>query len=837
MANNKWSGSNPWLGLAPYTEGTPLYGRSKESIQLADIIKDYMASVVFGKSGIGKSSLLSAGISPLLRADNYIPVRIRLVHNTEVSYIEQIEGKVRETVKCIDRLPSDVNDLGLWDFFHRHTFTTENGIDCIPVIILDQFEEIYTLTDAGHKREIIAFFNELSALLNDIKPDNVTEEEKKHSVIQNDTVSDTPKRGIIKRSVSSALNYTSATTFRFVICLREDKLYLLERNSANIPSLKANRYNLQALSLDSALEVIMCPRPELFTNEEAIAIIDKLADMGDEGIQTVDPAILSLFLYKYYEKKGQANYDNIFADYYQEATKDIKEKSIAFLEDHLLTLGGYRNQVPLDDALSSGVTQEDIQILLQSIIIRKEQRKGIDYIEFSHDRLCAEAKKNREERNTREQAKKSRVRMLLFILISVVFLALFLLSSMLYTYKKQLTTIKEQQRIIEILNNKSSVEEISIKDNIAGKLAERLPYNVLTNVSTLIITGDIDGTDIVYIQNAAQVGKLKHLDLSNVAIVKGGNSSGNFVFSKSDSLETVSLPPMINRISSHAFESCKKLKKISIPNLVTSIGEYAFYGCENLVSVTLPNHLISIEGHAFENCGGLKSITIPNSVTKLEFRAFSDCYSLTSITIPNNVIEINTRAFEGCGNLTSIKVDKNNKYFDSRNNCNAIIMSSTNELIRGCNNTIIPNSVTSIGDYAFYGCRGLKSIKIPNGVTKIGNKTFAYCIDLNSIFLPSSLTLIVDYAFEGCEALESITIPNSNTVIGCNLFKYCSNLSCINCYIENFRYDNYKLELYGMPEYCNWHVPKGKKSEYTSQQWWEDKWTIEDDLNPSNNHE
>ena len=468
MANDKWSGSNPWLGLAPYTEGTPLYGRTKESVQLADIIKDYTASVVFGKSGIGKSSLLSAGISPLLREENYIPVRIRLVHNTDVSYIEQIEGKVRETVKCIDCLPSDVNNLGLWDFFHRHSFTTENGINCIPVIILDQFEEIYTLTDADHKKEIIAFFNELSSLLNDIKPDNVIEEERKHSAVQSDSDSATPatpKRGIIKRSAASALNYTSATTFRFVICLREDKLYLLERNSTNIPSLKANRYNLQALSQESALEVIMCPRPELFSNEEATAIVDKLADMGDEGIRTVDPAILSLFLYKYYEKQGQANYDNIFADYYQEATKDIKGKSIDFLEDHLLTLGGYRNQVPLDDALSSGVTQEDIQSLLQSIIIRKEQRKGIDYIEFSHDRLCAEAKKHRDERNNRGRYKKV-FKLLSWFLLIIMLLTitsyLFYTTKLLDIKNSQMETIFQQHESIEKQNNEIMKQTDSI---------------------------------------------------------------------------------------------------------------------------------------------------------------------------------------------------------------------------------------------------------------------------------------------------------------------------------------------------------------------------------------
>lgn len=461
MANDKWSGSNPWLGLAPYTEGTPLYGRLKESIQLADIIKYNTASVVFGKSGIGKSSLLSAGISPLLREENYIQVRIRLVHNTEVSYIDQIESKVRETVKCIDRLPTDVNNLGLWDFFHRHSFTIENGIDCIPVIILDQFEEIFTLTDANHKKEIITFFNELSALLNDIKPDNVIEEERKRSTIQNDSDIATPKRGFIKRSAASALNYTSVTTFRFVICLREDKLYFLERNSANIPSLKTNRYNLQALSPESALEVIMCPRPELFSNEEATGIIDKLADMGDEGICTVDPAILSLFLYKYYEKKGEANCDNIFADSYQEITKDskVRNKTIAFFEDHLLTLGGYRNQIPLDDAYANKVTKEEIQFLLDKVLLRTEKRKGIDYLEFSHDRLCAEAKLNRDKRAVLIQKKALHTKIMIVSTIVLLFFAI-----LFYALLQSNERNKEQQRHVRELNEKNLLLERTSKE-------------------------------------------------------------------------------------------------------------------------------------------------------------------------------------------------------------------------------------------------------------------------------------------------------------------------------------------------------------------------------------
>lgn len=421
MANaDKWSGANPWLGLASYSENETLYGRDKETELLADVIKNNIATTVFGKSGVGKSSLISAGISPRLSKESYIPVKIRLIHNSDIPYVEQIENAVRDKVACTDNLPSTIGDLGLWDFFHRHSFTTEEGEDCTPVVILDQFEEIFTLTDEEHKPCIREFFQDLSSLLNNIKPDNVKEIERQHNVAQTPTSSVETKKLVIKRVGSSAFQYSESVDFRFVACLREDKLYLLERNSANIPALKSNRFNLQALSVESAVEVITRPRPDLFSEAEVSAIIDKLADMGDEGVRTVDPAILSLFLYKYYEKQGTASADNIFADYYSEATKAVSGKSIAYLEKNLLTLSGYRNQVPLDDALSSGVSQHEINALLHSVILRTEKRKGIDYIEFSHDRLCAEAKKNREERTVREESKKARRRMLLSLFVFAV---------------------------------------------------------------------------------------------------------------------------------------------------------------------------------------------------------------------------------------------------------------------------------------------------------------------------------------------------------------------------------------------------------------------------------
>ena len=233
----------------------------------------------------------------------------------------------------------------------------------------------------------------------------------------------------------------------------------------------------------------------------------------------------------------------------------------------------------------------------------------------------------------------------------------------------------------------------------------------------------------------------------------------------------------VTTIGSSAFEGCSGLTRVTIPNSVTSIGWEAFYGCNGLTSVTIPNSVTSIGYRAFYNCSGMTSVTVPNSVTSIGEYAFYGCSGLTSVTLGNSVTSIGWGAFSFCSGLTSMKVESGNPKYDSRDGCNAIIGTASNTLIVGCKNTIIPYSVTSIGDLAFYGCSGMTSVTIPNSVTFICLGSFSGCSGLTSVTIPNSVTYIGEYAFSDCSGLTSVTIPNSVTSIGSGAFYGCSGLT------------------------------------------------------------
>lgn len=236
--------------------------------------------------------------------------------------------------------------------------------------------------------------------------------------------------------------------------------------------------------------------------------------------------------------------------------------------------------------------------------------------------------------------------------------------------------------------------------------------------------------------------------LTKVNIPKSVTSIGDYAFTECTSLSTVSIPTSVTSIGEAAFSGCSALTTLNIPNSVTTIGQAAFSGCSSLESISLPKTVTVIKDYEFYGCTMLKDISIPGTVTSIGTAAFRGCVSLPGINIPKSVTSIGSSAFRDCPSLTSVTVARGNPVYDSREGCNAIIQTSTGTLIAGCQNTVIPSSVPTIGYAAFDGSVFLRSITIPNTVKTIARKAFNNCPGLVDVIChigdPSLLTTAPD---------------------------------------------------------------------------------------------
>ena len=283
--------------------------------------------------------------------------------------------------------------------------------------------------------------------------------------------------------------------------------------------------------------------------------------------------------------------------------------------------------------------------------------------------------------------------------------------------------------------------------------------------------------------------------LTSVTIPSSVTSIGFSAFFGCTGLTSVTIPSGVTTIGDYAFSACTGLTGVTIPSVVTSLGIGAFKGCTGLTSVTIPSGVTTIGYYAFGKCTGLTSVTISSGVTTIHSGAFASCTGLTSVTIPSSVTTIDDNAFINCSSLTSIQVESGNSVYDSRDNCNAIIKTSSNTLIQGCTTTEIPNSITTIGEMALSGFEGLTSITIPEGVTTIG--FFAF----------------------NASGLTRVTLPSTLTSIGWGAFNYCPLTSVVSM---NETPPSIIDEAFTCYDTATLYVPEGCVETYQEALYWQD---------------
>ncbi|MBS0382163.1 MAG: ATP-binding protein [Proteobacteria bacterium] len=400
---------NPWLGLFSYTEETRAYfhGRDEETAELARRVQRALLTVLFGQSGLGKTSLLRAGLVPRLRKEGYCPVYVRIDYApgspTASEQIKQSVFRATAAAGHWTRPGSAVAGEPLWEFLHHRgdLLRDADGRTLTPLLIFDQFEEIFTLGQADDAGKLRAkqFLEDLADLVENRAPAEL------EARLENDD------------SAIEDFDFARAD-YRVLIALREDYLAHLEGLKGTMPSITQNRMRLARMNGAQALSAVVKPGGKLVSQEVAEAIVRFVAGGSELANAEIEPSLLSLVCRELnvarqtqHRKEISADLlagsrDTILTEFYERALADQPEGVRRVVEDELLTESGYRESLAEERVLkalaASGAAPDALATLVNRRLLRIEERLDMRRVELTHDVLCGVVQASREQRHARE---------------------------------------------------------------------------------------------------------------------------------------------------------------------------------------------------------------------------------------------------------------------------------------------------------------------------------------------------------------------------------------------------------------------------------------------------
>ncbi|HEX7186293.1 MAG TPA: WD40 repeat domain-containing protein [Thermoanaerobaculia bacterium] len=430
---------NPWPGLASFREADRelFYGRETETQEVLRLALRERLTVLFGLSGLGKTSLLRAGLFPRLREQNVLPVYIRLDFSEGGGARRTLTDQIRQAIAREARAagieaPPLPESETLWESLHRQEaeFWSPRNRIVTPLLVFDQFEEVFTLgqRNPSRARETEAFLAELADLCEGSPPASVRE------------------RLEADPSAARELSFTRHA-YKILLSLREDFLPELEGLRGRIRSIVHNRFRLRRMNGDNALKVITQAGGHLVEPDVPERVVRFVAGKESDGAVPlagleIEPALLSVVCRELNNKRRaqglsritaglvSGNRDEILSELYERSVEDLGPEVRAFVEERLLTRSGFRDTVALENALElPGVTREALDRLTDRRLLRIEDRGGMQRLELTHDVLTGVIRKSRDLRREREAERKLRRSWLIIALLALVLVGVFTLAA------------------------------------------------------------------------------------------------------------------------------------------------------------------------------------------------------------------------------------------------------------------------------------------------------------------------------------------------------------------------------------------------------------------------